>query len=553
MKRILVVEDEPLLLAAMKHALSALPDVRVSASSEVAEAKGLIACDHPDLVIADLKLPDGAGIELLGALDALGLRSPIVFLSAYLDQYGSTIPDGRSIEVRAKPISMDALQKLARRRLSEPLRPPFSVTDYIQIASMAGESLRLRLKRGREEVGRVVIVEGKVWSAKTADGESGPRALTALVETSDYRTLLDPLDKQPLDVAQFSGDTDAVLLAASGQAPTRVPTPDNEPVQALAPTAPPPVADPFSSMTSVPSLMPVLGEPAPGTDAPVGVAPPVGALPPRPASSGLPAKIGSTPPAPLPPIVASHAVPTPKANRPMVSGPVIVAAIIGLAAVAVALILKPGEYASASIERGSQPGPAKGVSAADVQALLDRAETLMSSGRFDDAVSLLEGIGTRHEGSAQQRIQIIELLSNAGTGQGLALAQQALEQGQDARAMEALRSVLLHRPSQPRALELLKSMRERAAQLAVGSTPDSDAKGAPTTPTRIMITLVSKPHGLFLIDGTPIGYSPLKQQRLGLGPHRIEVRREGYHPLVRSLKVNQTSPASVIYELKPSL
>ena len=86
-RNILFVEDEQTLRLSMARGLSKLPGVKVSDAATVREAKSLIATTRPELVISDLDLPDGSGIEVVAELDRLGIRVPIVFVSAYLGRF----------------------------------------------------------------------------------------------------------------------------------------------------------------------------------------------------------------------------------------------------------------------------------------------------------------------------------------------------------------------------------------------------------------------------------------------------------------------------------
>ncbi|MGI2260334.1 response regulator [Shewanella sp. GXUN23E] len=79
--RILVVEDDAILSHHLRVQLSELGN-QVQVASTAAE--GLYqARDYPiDVAIVDLGLPDGDGVELIGRLRELGIKTPVLVLTA---------------------------------------------------------------------------------------------------------------------------------------------------------------------------------------------------------------------------------------------------------------------------------------------------------------------------------------------------------------------------------------------------------------------------------------------------------------------------------------
>lgn len=66
--RVLVVEDHPIVVSGLVATLSAAPDIEVVGQApSVAAARGLLGSTACDVVLLDLRLPDGSGIELLEA------------------------------------------------------------------------------------------------------------------------------------------------------------------------------------------------------------------------------------------------------------------------------------------------------------------------------------------------------------------------------------------------------------------------------------------------------------------------------------------------------
>jgi PAS domain S-box-containing protein len=79
--RILHVEDDPDIRQIVATMLGAVADL--TAAATLAEARSRLAVEHFDLVILDLGLPDGTGLDLLPQLTGLGGRMvPVVLFSA---------------------------------------------------------------------------------------------------------------------------------------------------------------------------------------------------------------------------------------------------------------------------------------------------------------------------------------------------------------------------------------------------------------------------------------------------------------------------------------
>ena len=119
MIRVLLVDDDPLVLLAAGAALRADGDFDVRGADTAATALRQAEADPPDVVVCDVQLPDHDGPELLGRLRA-GARArdvPVIFLTA-----------------SASPAEADRLRALgARGVIAKPFDP----------LALAGEVRRL--------------------------------------------------------------------------------------------------------------------------------------------------------------------------------------------------------------------------------------------------------------------------------------------------------------------------------------------------------------------------------------------------------------------------
>ncbi|MFO0579343.1 MAG: response regulator [Polyangia bacterium] len=180
--QLLLVEDEPILRSSMARGLSKLPSVEVWSAATVAEARQLLDSVRPQIVLCDIDLPDGLGLDILAALDRRGLNVPVIFISAYVSTYRRSIPSRSNIQVREKPFPLTELRKLVQQLLAlpPPEVAPFSASDYVQLAWMGQHSVRLEFAADGEAAGCIVIFRGEVWSAVDRQG-AGEGALRRLL------------------------------------------------------------------------------------------------------------------------------------------------------------------------------------------------------------------------------------------------------------------------------------------------------------------------------------------------------------------------------------
>src|SRR5436190_11564197 len=113
MTRVLVVEDEPQIVRALRINLKAR-GYEVDAAPDGRSALELAARHHPDVVILDLGLPDLDGVEVIEGLRGW-LTVPIIVLSArHASGEKVAALDAGADDYVTKPFGMDEL--LARLR-----------------------------------------------------------------------------------------------------------------------------------------------------------------------------------------------------------------------------------------------------------------------------------------------------------------------------------------------------------------------------------------------------------------------------------------------------
>lgn len=84
-EKIFLLEDDAYLRDGLREMLSG-QGYAVTATETISQAKKIIVSGVFDLIILDVMLPDGSGLDLCASLRASGVTSPILFLTACDDE-----------------------------------------------------------------------------------------------------------------------------------------------------------------------------------------------------------------------------------------------------------------------------------------------------------------------------------------------------------------------------------------------------------------------------------------------------------------------------------
>ena len=118
--RVLVADDDPLLLATVAEALADLGAI-VSRASSGAELIEQLAEHGPfDLVVTDISMPWMDGLQAMHAIRTAGLGTPVIVITA--------LPDDR-IPSQVRALGENAML----------LRKPFDLQQFVAIASQLVE------------------------------------------------------------------------------------------------------------------------------------------------------------------------------------------------------------------------------------------------------------------------------------------------------------------------------------------------------------------------------------------------------------------------------
>ena len=193
---VLVVDDDP--IARMLHIslLARMQGISAVGASSVAEARSLIAQAPPQVVVLDMQLPDGSGLDVRAALDEQRISATLIVISAFLDTWKNRIPQTGHMFLLGKPTAMRELQRIIEQIHHSSVPPgPFVPLDYVQLACMGQHSavIECLTASGR---GEIVIEKGTLWSAQDDLGSGvGAFGRLALLKSCHSRVL--PARKHP--------------------------------------------------------------------------------------------------------------------------------------------------------------------------------------------------------------------------------------------------------------------------------------------------------------------------------------------------------------------
>lgn len=122
--RLLIVDDEHL-VRDMLAELFECDSTQVLTASNAREAIRLLSEHHFDVVISDIVMPEGDGIELLLEMKRSAHGAPLIAISAPTNQlYLQAIKRLGAVQCFEKPLDLQALQDAVQRLLDDPLPRP---------------------------------------------------------------------------------------------------------------------------------------------------------------------------------------------------------------------------------------------------------------------------------------------------------------------------------------------------------------------------------------------------------------------------------------------
>jgi len=122
MKPIWIVDDDQSIRWVLEKAL-ARESLLSRSFTNVRDALAALEEDVPQVLISDIRMPGGSGLDLLQAIKAKHPGLPVIIMTAYSDLDSAVAAfQGGAFEYLAKPFDVDKAVELIRRALEESLR-----------------------------------------------------------------------------------------------------------------------------------------------------------------------------------------------------------------------------------------------------------------------------------------------------------------------------------------------------------------------------------------------------------------------------------------------
>ncbi len=220
---VLVVEDETSLLRMIVQGLEGDSSLRPVGASTLGQAMAVLDDDPPDLLLTDLCLNGESGLDLIHELDRRGLRIPVIVMTGYREAYGDQLALHPELTVLEKPMPIAEMQRHVQDSLTRQGphgEDPFTLTDYLQLAALAGGSLKFEIELASGRQGRLEVVDGELWNA-WADGLTGEDALHRLMESRSRSLGLSRMEEPP-GYRQLAGMTTVGFLLELAKAEDEV-------------------------------------------------------------------------------------------------------------------------------------------------------------------------------------------------------------------------------------------------------------------------------------------------------------------------------------------
>lgn len=115
MSKLLVVDDEPVICHSFRRVFGS-SEVEVLTAGTLAEGWRRIREDRPDVIVLDLQLPDGSGMDLFDRVRATDPKRPVVFVTANARaEAGIEALRRGAFEYLTKPLDLEVTTRVLAR------------------------------------------------------------------------------------------------------------------------------------------------------------------------------------------------------------------------------------------------------------------------------------------------------------------------------------------------------------------------------------------------------------------------------------------------------
>ncbi|AHM66194.1 hypothetical protein LK13_00540 [Paenibacillus polymyxa] len=119
--KLLLADDEPVILRGLKKLISwkELGITIVGEANDGKELRDLIRIHEPHLIISDISMPGGSGIDIISELNEQGFHAKVIFISAFQEfVYARQAIQLGALDYLVKPINKNQLEKVIAKAAS---------------------------------------------------------------------------------------------------------------------------------------------------------------------------------------------------------------------------------------------------------------------------------------------------------------------------------------------------------------------------------------------------------------------------------------------------
>ncbi|MEK6212353.1 MAG: response regulator, partial [Pseudomonadota bacterium] len=168
MKPVWIIDDDRSIRWVFEKAL-ARENIAFKVFASTQEALQALSASTPQVVVSDIRMPGGSGLELLQKLKEKYPNLPVIIMTAYSDLESAVAAfQGGAFEYLPKPFDVDQAVDLIRRAMEESLR------HFGDVAEVAQESPEiLGQAQSMQEVFRAIGRLTQSHATVLINGESG--------------------------------------------------------------------------------------------------------------------------------------------------------------------------------------------------------------------------------------------------------------------------------------------------------------------------------------------------------------------------------------------
>jgi DNA-binding NtrC family response regulator len=116
MKNVLIVEDESEIRESLVTTFSKIPEISIATCKSAHEAIEYLSENKVQLIISDIAMNSGSGIDLIKSLKTKKIESKLLIYSAYGDILSKAVKE-RAIGILSKPTSIKVLREKVKEYL----------------------------------------------------------------------------------------------------------------------------------------------------------------------------------------------------------------------------------------------------------------------------------------------------------------------------------------------------------------------------------------------------------------------------------------------------